>query len=189
MRMLQNKVPEIALSCRTPIRHPWRRTRILSFGRRGRAHAGGQFAELLRLHRLVLARLRRRILAEEGPRPVARRPDGPRHEATAAVGTHVAQHGVHAVRAERAFEAADAGFRRGRRQVAGAMFADGAQFEHGNLLSPYCYRAPCRTSSAPFSAIMIAAALVLVDTMLGMAEASITRRRSMPRTRSCGSSG
>ena len=41
--------------------------------------------------------------------------------------------------------------------------------------------------SAPFSPIMMAVALVLPDTTVGMIEASITRSRYMPFTRSEGS--
>ncbi len=41
-----------------------------------------------------------------------------------------------------------------------------------------------RIMSAPFSPIMMAVALVLPDTTVGMIEASITRNRSMPFTRS-----
>src|SRR5690606_16572572 len=44
-----------------------------------------------------------------------------------------------------------------------------------------------RTSSAPFSPMSRVAALVLADTIAGITDASMTRRRSTPRTRSSGS--
>ncbi len=45
----------------------------------------------------------------------------------------------------------------------------------------------CNTISAPFSPIMMVAALVLPETTVGITEASTTRSRSTPRTRNCGS--
>ena len=44
-----------------------------------------------------------------------------------------------------------------------------------------------RTMSDAFSAIISTQALMWAETRSGMAEASTTRRRSTPRTRSCGS--
>src|SRR5262249_59732969 len=43
--------------------------------------------------------------------------------------------------------------------------------------------ASSRSSAAPFSAIIMVGALVLPEVIVGIAEASITRRRSMPATR------
>ena len=45
-------------------------------------------------------------------------------------------------------------------------------------------RAARRISSAPFSAIMMVGALVLVEVTVGITDASMTRRRSSPWTRS-----
>ena len=52
------------------------------------------------------------------------------------------------------------------------------------IVREYAQRASARTMSAPFSPIIVAAAFVLPDTICGITEASITRRRSMSRTRS-----
>ena len=51
----------------------------------------------------------------------------------------------------------------------------------------YQTRRPTFTRSAPFSPIMMLAAFVLLDTTVGMTEASMTRSLLMPRTRSDGS--
>src|SRR5690242_7966669 len=51
------------------------------------------------------------------------RTDRPRHEAAATVGTDIEQHRLHAIRAERALIAADAGVSRIRRQVLVAILA------------------------------------------------------------------
>src|SRR6185369_6128224 len=63
----------------------------------------------------------------------------------------------------------------------------GAREDHAAALSPGCAAASLlassRTSAAPFSPIMIAAALVLVETTRGITDASMTRSRSTPRTR------
>ena len=45
---------------------------------------------------------------------------------------------------------------------------------------------PWRTSADPCSPIMMAAAFVLAEVIVGMTEASTTRRPRTPRTRSCG---
>ena len=52
---------------------------------------------------------------------------------------------------------------------------------------PALFPAACRIISAPFSPIMMAVALVLPETTVGMIEASITRNRSMPLTRKAAS--
>src|SRR5258707_11348967 len=70
-----------------------------------------------------------------GP-PFLRRSDRPRRKAAAAVRADIVQLGLDAVGAERAFESADAGVRRVRRQVLVAIFAVRPELQrHGYLAS------------------------------------------------------
>src|SRR5690348_2736474 len=66
---------------------------------------------------------RRALLEGHAGTPFPRRTDRPRHEAAAAIGTDIEEPGLDAVRAERAFIAADAGVFRIRRQILVAIFA------------------------------------------------------------------
>src|SRR5262249_33770836 len=73
----------------------------------------------------------RRILAEEIPAPpVSRRPDGPLGESAAAIRTHVSEHALHAVRAERALVRTNARFGGARWERSVAVLAGRTELQH-----------------------------------------------------------
>lgn len=103
---------------------------VLTGLRRNNADLRGKFPVGEGIDRFVLYRRAGR----EGAKvisfpPVALRPYWPRHETAAAIWADVAQHVFHAVRAEGAFEAADAGFERFWRELLVAVFAGWPQRE------------------------------------------------------------
>ena len=67
--------------------------------------------------------------------PVMRRPNRPRRKTTTAVRADVAQNHLHTVNAKRAFETANPRVQRVRRQEFVAVFAGGAELEHGKFIS------------------------------------------------------
>src|ERR1700751_5638805 len=80
-----------------------------------------------------------------------RRADRARCEAAPAVGARPAERPVHAVGAEGAFVAADAGVWARRRQVAVAAFAVGSEGEHGSSL-PHLTRCRAKGKGPPAEA-------------------------------------
>lgn len=86
------------------------------------------------IHRSMLHRGARRIFSQEVVTlPIRRRPDRPRSEPTAAVGTNIFQNLFDARHTERAFIRTDPRLKRLRRQRLVAMFARWSEFEHAAL--------------------------------------------------------
>ena len=69
--------------------------------------------------------------------PFIRGTDGARHKAATAIGAYVVQLVLHAIGAERAFVAADAGELQVRWQIPVTIFAIGAQFQSHGKTSRY----------------------------------------------------
>jgi hypothetical protein len=81
----------------------------------------------------AFARWWMRLSAHAGT-PRCGRPNGARSETAAAVGAYIVELVLHAIRAERALIAADARFRRTRREILVAIFAVRSKLQrHGRL--------------------------------------------------------
>ena len=66
--------------------------------------------------------------------PIFRRPNRPRRKPATAIRADIAQNRLHAVDAKRAFKTANSRIERVRQQGSVAVFAGGAELEHGDYL-------------------------------------------------------